>query len=412
MVFSLELNVIILAFLVLVSGFFSAAETAIFSIGKIRVKKLLGEQRRNADVLAELKKNPHDLLTTILVGNNLANISAASFATAIALQTFPDEFGIAFAAGVTTIAILIFGEITPKSIALKHNESVALFSAPIIKFLGIIFFPLSLVLGKITGFFSRLIGGKETSTSLTEDEVMTFVSLGAEEGAIRKEEKEMIRRIFKLNDIVVEDVMTPRAEVVAIESGTKVSVALKKTMQLHSRIPVFKGDLDEIVGIFYLRDLLGGKNYSKTNLIVDKIMRTPLFVYGNKRIDKLLREFQKKKTHMAVVVDEYGSTIGLITIEDILEEIVGEIIDETDIEYVIKKVKENEFLAEGQVSLERLNKALGTTFSSDVFDTAAGFVIGAMDKVPKEKDEVLISGIKFIVEKMDGPRIELLRVFK
>ncbi|HZX20087.1 MAG TPA: hemolysin family protein [archaeon] len=412
MVFSLELNIMILAFLVLASGFFSAAETAIFSIGKIRVKKLLGEQRRNADVLAELKKNPHDLLTTILVGNNLANISAASFATAIALQAFPDEFGIAFAAGATTIAILIFGEITPKSIALKHNESVALFSAPIIKFFGIIFLPLSLVLGKITGVFSRLIGGKDISNVLTEDEVMTFVSLGAEEGAIRKEEKEMIRRIFKLNDIVVEDVMTPRAEVVAIASGTKVSTALKKTMQLHSRIPIFKDDLDEIVGIFYLRDLLGGKNYSKTNLVVDKIMRTPMFVYGNKRIDKLLREFQKKKTHMAVVVDEYGSTIGLITIEDILEEIVGEIIDETDIEYVIKKVKENEFLAEGQVSLERLNKALGTTFSSDVFDTAAGFVIGAMDKVPKEKDEVLIAGIRFSVEKMNGPRIELLRIFK
>lgn len=409
---SFELNVIILTVLIILSGFFSSVELAIFSIGKLKMRRLVSGKKDNAKLLSEMKQKPQELLTTILIGNNLVNVSAASLATAIALESFPGDTGIAVATGVITLLILIFGEITPKSLALKHNEFIALRSAPILKFLSILFKPLLFVLGKITGFFLAIFGGDTGDQNLTEDEVKMLISLGAEEGAIQKEEKEMIHRIFMLNDLIVENIMTPRSEIVAVESKTKINDISAKTLKEHSRIPVYKEDLDEILGIFHVRDFIAYKGKRKNDLIVDKIIRKPLYVYANKKIDKLLKEFQLKKTHMAMVVDEYGGTIGLVTIEDILEEIVGEIMDETDTEHVIKKVKENEFLVEGHFSLEHMSRVLKIPLKSKEFETVAGYIIGAMDKVPKQKDEVVINNVRFVVEKMDGPKIELVRVFK
>ncbi len=409
---SLETNIAVLAVLILLSGFFSSVELAIFSISKVKLRRLVSSQKRNAALLHELKTKPQTLLNTILIGNNLVNVSAASLATAVALETFPSDYGIAFATLIITLAILIFGEITPKSLALKHNEFIALSAAPILKLLSTIFIPFIFVLNKITGFFTKIIGGEKGEDTLTEDEVKTVVSLGAEEGAIQKEEKEMIHRIFRLNDITVEDVMTTRSEVVSIESGTKISSIDKKLLRKHSRLPIYKEDLDEVIGIFHIRDFIGYTKKDKATITVDKIMRPVPYVFAHKKIDKLLKEFQKSKTHMAIVVDEYGGTIGLVTIEDILEEIVGEILDETDVEPKIKKINPREFVVEGQVPLEMLNKAVRVTFKCEEFDTAAGLVIETMDKVPKEKDEIVISNIKFVVEKMDGPKIERLRVFR
>jgi len=414
MALSLELNLILLAILVILSGFFSSVELAVFSIGKLKMRRLVAANRPNSKTLLDLKATPQKLLTTILIGNNLVNISAASIATALSLQFFKSDVGvgIAIATGVITLGILIFGEITPKSLALKHNEFIALYSAPIIKVFSVIFSPLIFVLDKITTVFVSFFGADKMENILTEEEVKTVVSLGAEEGAIQKEEKEMIHRIFRFNDIMVEDVMTSRSEIAGVESGTKISQIDAAILREHSRIPVYKEDLDEILGIFHARDFLGSKIKNKSNSAVDNFLRPALFVYGNKKIDKLLKEFQRKKSHMAIVVDEYGGTIGLVTIEDLLEEIVGEIVDETDVESLVKKVKPKEFLVEGHSSLERVNKALGVSLKSEEFDTVGGLVIGALDRVPKEKDEVVISELKFVVEKMDGPRIERLRIFK
>ena len=411
MALSLEFNIIVLGVLILLSGFFSSVELAIFSISKIKMRRLVAENKKNAKLLSEMKHKPQKLLTTILIGNNFVNVAAASIATVVSLEVFPSDVGIAVATAIITMAILIFGEITPKSLALKHNEFIALKAIPIVKFLSVIFSPLVFILGKITGGFVRLFGGEKGADVLTEDEVKTVISLGAEEGAIKKEEKEMIHRIFKLNDLVVEDVMTPRSEIDAIESGTKIKNIKKSLIQEHSRIPVYKEDLDEVLGVFHVRDLLAQRGKTDS-MIVDKLMKPPRYVYANKKIDKLLSEFQKNKNHMVIAVDEYGGTIGLVTIEDILEEIVGEILDETDVLPIIKQVKRNEFLVEGQVTLDELSKVIKTKLNSKEFDTVAGYVIGAMDKVPKETDEVVIGNIRYIVEKMDGPKIEMLRVYK
>ncbi|MCR4335382.1 MAG: hemolysin family protein [archaeon] len=409
---SLETNIIILVVLIALSGFFSSAELAIFSISKVKMRKIVSSGKRNALLLQDLKSKPQTLLNTILIGNNLVNVSAASLATAVALETFPSDYGIAIATAIITLAILIFGEITPKSLALKHNEVIALSVSPVLKLLSTIFMPFIIVLNKITGFFTKIIGGEKSPDALTEEEVKTVVSLGAEEGAIQKEEKEMIHRIFRLNDITVEDVMTSRSEIVSVESGIKISSIDKKLLREHSRLPVYKDDLDEVLGIFHVRDFISYTKKDQSTITVDKLMRPVPYVFANKKIDKLMKEFQKSKTHMAIVVDEYGGTIGLVTIEDILEEIVGEIIDETDVEPKIKKINPNEFVVEGQVPLELLNKAIKVTFKCEEFDTAAGLVIETMDKVPKEKDEIIINSVKFVVEKMDGPRIEILRIFK
>ncbi|MCH7902621.1 HlyC/CorC family transporter, partial [archaeon] len=314
MVLSLEFNLVVLGVLILLSGFFSSVELAIFSISKIKMRRLVAENKRNAKLLSDMKQKPQKLLTTILIGNNFVNVAAASIATVLSLNLFPSDIGIAVATGTITMAILIFGEITPKSLALKHNEFIALTAAPILKFLSMVLFPLVFILGKITGGFVRLFGGEKGGDVLTEEEVKTVISLGAEEGAIQKEEKEMIHRIFKLNDLVVEDVMTPRSEIDAIESGTKIKNIDKKLILEHSRIPVYKDDLDEILGVFHVRDLISLKG-TRSSTTVDKLMKPPQYVYANKKIDKLLREFQKNKNHLVIAVDEYGGTIGLVTIE-------------------------------------------------------------------------------------------------
>ncbi len=409
---SLEINLIILGFLVLLSGFFSSVELAIFSIGRLKLKRLVSSNVRNAKILSELKSNPQRLLITILIGNNFVNIGAASLATAVTLQSFPSEMGVAISTGIITFAILVFGEITPKSIALKHNELIALNSAPVLKFLTLVFMPLIFILEKITGFLVQIFGGDVGEHVLTEEEVKTVVALGAEEGAINKEEKEMIHRIFKFNDITAEDVMTTRSEIVGIEAGTKISDISRETLHEHSRLPVYKEDLDEIIGVFHVRDYLGSQLKDRDSLEVEKFVRPAIFIYETKKIDRLLKEFQKRKTHMAIVVDEYGGTVGIVTIEDLLEEIVGEIVDETDAEALIKRVRNNEFLVEGHASIERVNKVLGLQLKSEEFDTISGILISILDRVPQEQDTVMVGGMKIVVEKMDGPRVEKVRIFK
>ncbi len=412
MALSLELDALILVFLVVLSGFFSASELSIFSLSRLKLRRIVASRKMNAELLAKLKENPQRLLLTILIGNDLANIAAASFATAVSLQIFPSEFGIAVATGVMTFVILVFGDMIPKSLALRHNEFISLNSAPFLKIFSLLFAPLIFVLERITGLFVGFASVGAGEQLLTEEEVKAVVSIGAEEGGIKKEEKEMIHRIFRFDDTTVESVMTPRSEIVSVGAGTKIKDISPGVLGEHSRLPVYKGDLDEIVGVFHARDYWGSSSRRKSSLIVEKMMRPVMYVVGTRKIDKLLKEFQRKKNQLAIVVDEYGGTIGLVTIEDLLEEIVGEIEDEADGQAVIKKLRDNEFLVEGAVSMERLNKVIGSAFKSDDYGTVAGLVLSSMDKVPKEGDHANIGGIKFVVEKMDGPKIEILRVVK
>ncbi|HLC93141.1 MAG TPA: hemolysin family protein [archaeon] len=322
---ALQIDFLILIGLVALSAFFSSAETAFISMNRIKVKRLIDMNVTGARLLQELKSRPQKTLISILIANNLLNFSAASLAAAIALEIFPEGYGIAISTGLITFIILIFSEITPKSFALKHAPFIALRSAPVLLFLSWALSPLIILLEKISGFFIRLTGSSLDEQKLTEEEVKAAVTMSAEEGSILAEEKEMIHRIFLLNDITVKQVMAPRESLNAISSGTLVKDIDPKFLKAHPRFPVYRSNLDDIIGVFYVRDYLGKGMGSQGNIAVDQIMRRPLFVHESKKLDRLLADFRRKKTQLAIVVDSKGDTVGLVTIEDVMEEIVGEI---------------------------------------------------------------------------------------
>ncbi|MBI4210568.1 MAG: HlyC/CorC family transporter [Candidatus Diapherotrites archaeon] len=322
---SLWLDFLVLAALLLLSAFFASVETAFLSISRARMRKLADSKAPNAKLLLELKSRPHSTLVTILVANNLVNVTAASVATALALQFVPGNFGIAISAGIVTFTLLVFGEITPKSIALKHNAVIALRSAPILNFLRVALAPVVFILVQISGFLARLVVHESEEQKLTEEEIKALVSIGAEEGAILDEEKDMIHKVFQLNDIEVSQVMTPRNRIIALKSGLLVKDLEVGELKEHARFPVYRNGLDDIIGVFYVRDYLGVAGGSGGRVPVDSIMRSPLFVHGQRRINSVLRKMQEKKVQMAIVVDNKGKTTGLVTLEDVLAEIVGEI---------------------------------------------------------------------------------------
>lgn len=413
MVFSLEFNLVLLFFLIVLSAFFSGVETALISIDRVKLMRLVRKKNKNALVVQKLKEKPHKLLTTILIGNNLVNIGASALATVVMLDIFPENYAIGLATGLMTLLILVFGEITPKSLALKYSEQISLIVARPIHWLSIILSPLVWILERITGIIINAFGGGGKESLLTEDEVVSVVTVGAEEGAIREQEKEMIHRIFRLNDIIAEEIMTPRTEIKAIEANTKLG-KLKDFLikDPHSRFPVYKDVLDSIVGFVHVKDILINLAKGKKSIKVEKIANPVLFVPPTKKIDKLLDEFQAKKTHIAMIVDEYGGILGLVTIEDVLEEIVGEIVDESEVEARIEEVKPNELVIDGSATIESLNKTLGSEFKSKEYETVSGLILRELDRLPQPKERVRIGRYVFVVTKMKGPRIEEIRVIK
>ncbi|HLC79185.1 MAG TPA: hemolysin family protein [archaeon] len=321
----LIVDLLILVFLLALSAFFASSETAILSLSKAKVKRLVDLNKMNAHYLFEIKKNPQRILITILIANNLVNVTAASIAAALALEIFPQEIGLALSAGLVTFFILVFGEITPKSIALAHNESIALKAAPFLKFFSILLSPLIFLLEVITGFIAGIFGSDIKTEMVSEEEIKAAVSLSAEEGSILKEEKEMIQKVFELNDIQVKEIMTPKEKISGLKAGTLAKDIAKDILKEHSRMPIYRKNLDDIIGVFYVRDYFGSAIESDKLLPVEKFMRKALFVEEKTKIDSILKEFQKKKVQLAIVIDHRGRTSGLVTIEDILAEIVGEI---------------------------------------------------------------------------------------
>jgi putative hemolysin len=409
---SLELNLILLLILIILSAFFSGTETALTSISRMRIKHLINNGNKKAKILEELKQKPQRLLVTILIGNNVVNIAASSIATALMLDLFPNEIGIAIATGAMTFLILVFGEITPKTFALKNAEKISLTVAKPILLMETIFFPLIYVFEKISISMNKIFGtGQETS--LTEAELRSIVSLGEEEGAIKSEEKEMIQKVFEFNDTTVSEVMTPLSEIDAIESKTpikKLKSIIKNTT--HSRLPVFNKILDNIYGVLYLKDVLEywakGKPFKLNDLI-----RKPFFIPDTKKINVLLKEMQKTKTHLAIVINEHGGVIGIISIEDILEELVGEIYDEDDEVPNINEIKPNLFRVDPQVSIELFNEKFKTKFKSIEHETIAGLIQKKLDKIPKKNDKIKINkNLTGKITKMKGTRIKEIIIRK
>ena len=405
----------LLLLLVCGSAFFSASETALTSLSKIRLRNMVEEKIKNADKIAALVDDPNRLLSSILVGNNLVNNGASALTTALAIQIFNGDTGngAGIATIIITIIILIFGEITPKTIAAQKAEKVALIVVNIIAFCVMIFRPVVAVLNVVTGGLIKLCGCNpdEKSPLITEAELKTIVNVSHEEGVLELEERTMINNVFDFGDSKAKDVMTPRTDIMAVP----LHVTYEEYVHLvkeegFSRMPVYGENLDDILGILYVKDVFF---LSEEEFSAEKYMREPLFTYESKPTAELLAEMKNSRLAVAIVLDEYGGTAGLVTMEDMIEEIVGEIEDEYDDEEdEIEIIKENEFVVDGSTRLEDFNEMVGTELESDEVDTIAGYILLLLGNFPKCGQEIETDALRIIVEEMDKNRIEKLRVYK
>lgn len=398
--------VIIIVLLVL-SAFFSGSETALVSLNKIHVKHLVEAGVPKAKTLYQLVSRPNRMLSTILIGHTVVNITIASMVTSIVLKILGFH-GVAIAAGIATILVLVFGEITPKSIAAVYNEKVALVAAIPIYWLQKILYPVIKVIGMLTNLMVRLFGGSQGAPvkDVTEEEIRVMVDLGEGQGAIKHQEREMIDNVFQLNDTFIHQVMLPRVDIVAVEADSLLQEAWNKVIKFgHSRLPVYAESLDNIVGIIYAKDLMAKYQQLET-LTARSIMREALHVPETKRADDLLREMRRDRIHIAVVLDEFGGTAGLVFLEDLVETVVGEIGDEYDVNRpLVKRVKPGEIRVNARVGIDEVNEMTGLDLPEEDFDTIGGLVFHLVGQVPEKGDSIEFEDCILRVEAMNGKRI-------
>lgn len=408
----LLVQLVVLVILLIGSAFFSASETALMSISKIDARHMVDQNIKNAKIVSKLLEDPNKLLGAILVGNNIVNIGASSLATVIATGILGSA-GAGLATGLMTLLVLIFGEITPKSLSTQKAHEVACFVARPISILVVIFNPLVKVLMFISNLIIRIFGGKiDTSKPfITTDELKTIVTVSHEEGVIEEEEKEMIYNVFGFGDSFTKDVMIPRTDMIAVDANATYEeiIDLYKQEQF-SRMPVYQESHDNIIGVIYVKDLLL-KQLNPEDFVMADLLRDVYFVHEFKRIDELFKEMRSKKIGMAIVVDEYGGTSGIVTLEDLIEEIVGDIDDEYDMtEDSFVKLNDKEYLVDGSFRISDFNDELHLDISSNEFDSIGGFIIGLLDRFPDEGEVVTYEGITFKVQETMNNRINKLKV--
>ncbi len=405
----LTTQIILLIVSVLLSGVFSSSEIAMFSLSELRIRHLVEQKKKGAKRLSQLKHDSHKLLIIILIGNNVVNIGGAAIATALAINLFGDV-GVGIAIGVMTLIILVVGEIVPKAFATAHAEKIALFMAPIFGFLGKILYPIVWIFDKLTSLV--VSKGASLVPKVTEEEVRDIVNISGEQGSIKLQEQQMIENIFRLDDTQIVEIMTARPDIVAFENTKRVEEVIWEVKDKgYSRLPVFEGDLDHITGILYVKDLLQTEGHKE----LKELSRLAFIVPETIIADQLLREFKRKKVHMAIVVNEHGTMTGLITIEDLLEEIVGEIYDETDsaedITSDIKKINDTDYVIRGRAEIGDVEKFLEVEFGDDNA-TLSGFIMQHLKHIPKEGEQFKLHGFKFIVKEIEHNRVEKVFVFK
>lgn len=404
---------LLLALFIMASAFFSSAETAMMSLSKIRLRHLVDEGDARALRVQKLLDKPNKLLGAILIGNNIVNIGASALATSVSIQLFGNT-GVGIATGAMTLLILVFGEITPKSVAAAKSEEVSLAISGFMTFYVYALTPLVSVVLIITDLFTRMLGGKPgiSRPYMTEEEIKTMVNVGHEDGVLQGEEKEMIYNVFEFGDAQVSDVMIPRTDMVAID----IQATYDKVIEIYkeeqfSRYPVYDDNTDNIVGLLYIKDLLL-KDMTSDNFDIAKVMRTPLFTFEFKNTAELLREMRTKRTPIAIVLDEYGGTAGIVTMEDLIEEIVGDIKDEyDDHEKEIEVIKEDEYLVDGTMRIDELNELIGIEIETEDFDSIGGFIVGQFGYLPEVGEQITYQDTKFVIEEVDRTRIEKLRIY-
>ncbi len=397
--------------LLLLSAFFSAAEVAFVSLSPAKVRALREERPgRATDLITKLKSRPHRLLTTILIGNNLVNIFTAGLATVIATQFFGSA-GLGIATGGVTIAILVFGEIVPKGFAQRHAVSFA-------SFIAYPLFLLEKLLTPINWSFEKLfhaVGVDKPVRSMTEEELLAAVEIGTEEGEIKHHEQEMIQNILEFTDTRVEEVMTPRVAIKALEQNKTIREATEYFIaHSHSRLPVYDETIDKVQGIVSLRDIL--EHRSKADQPVGGLIESkPIFTPASRPIRSLFQEFKSRRVHLAIVVDEHGGTLGLVTLEDLLEEIVGEIEDEEDIpEDIVERLNSRTLLAPADTQLTEIDDKLETKLSTGEFESKnlAFLLLEKLGRLPKKDDKIRFGSAELTIEGIIGHKIKKVKIEK
>ncbi len=408
----LQLFFIIL--LLVLSAFFSSAETAFTTVNKIKIRSLIDEGSKRAVTVDKIINNSSKMLSAILIGNNIVNISASSLTTTLVIHVF-NNYATGIATGILTIVVLIFGEITPKTVATVHAEKIALIYAPVISAIMWILTPAIIIIDFLAGIFLKLfkIDSRNGKKLITEAELRTFVKVSHEDGVIETNEKEIITNLFDFGEAQAKDVMIPRIDMTLIDITSDYASIIKLFRETkYTRIPVYEENADNVVGILNIKDLILVPH--ETLFDIRKLMRKPFFTYEHKNTSELFKEMQGNSQSIAIVLDEYGSTIGMITTEDLLEEIVGDIRDEYDTDETepFCKLSHNIYRIDGAYKLSDINDALGTSLSSDDNDSVGGYIIEKLDRFPSRGDRYRIDSLEFIIERASSTRIEsvLLKV--
>lgn len=402
-----------LVILLILSAFFSASETALTTVNRIKLESLAEDGNKRAKTVLKLLAKPLKMLSTILIANNVVNLSASALATTIAIKLWGNSF-VALATGILTFLVLIFGEITPKTMATTKSEKMALSFGSIIYFLSKVFTPIIFVVDFLANGILKLfrIDPKEARSAMTEYEFRTIVEASHEDGVLESEERQMIYNVVDLGDSLAKDIMIPRVEMACVNVDATYE-ELKEVFdkEKFTRIPVFEESTDNIIGIINMKDLLFLEHPEQIN--IRDIMREASFTFEHKKTSDLLAEMRQNSIPMVLVLDEYGDTVGLITLEDLLEEIVGEIRDEFDEEEKerIQEIGEQEYLVEGSVKLDDFNDAVGTSFDSEDYDSIGGLIIERLDHLPEAGEAAeLEDGTTLQVMEMDKNRIDKVKI--
>lgn len=410
---SYSISLVIIIICIIMSAYFSATETAFSSLNRIRIKNMAEKGNKKAQLVLRLSENYDSVLSSILIGNNIVNIASASLATVLFVDLLGAEAGPSVSTAVTTVVVLIFGEVSPKSIAKESPEAFAMFSAPILNMLVILLTPFNFLFKQWKKLLSLLIKSSDDD-GITEEELLSIVEEAEQDGGINEQESMLIRSAIEFTEQEAIDILTPRIDITAVPvTATKEEIAAVFAETAYSRIPLYEDSIDHIVGIIYQKDF---HNYVyHTEKPVSDIIRPALFVPKSKKISILLKELQQKKLHIAVVLDEFGGTIGIITLEDILEELVGEIWDEHDeVSQDIEQKSENECIILGNANVDKLFETLEMDATEDDLQTITvnGWIMNHLGRIPAKNDTLEYKGYRFTVIEMDEKRVEKIHVIK
>ena len=399
--------IFVLIILIIFSAFFSSAETALFSLSETRLRTLVDQKKKGAEILYKLRKNARKLIITILLGNNIVNIAASSFATVLAVDLLGDK-GVGVAIGIMTFLILVFGEIIPKSVAIEKAEDFSLFFAKPILFLMHFFSPLVWILEKTT----KVVAPRKML--ITGEEIKTIATMGFESGSIKKEEEKIIKKAIEFADIDAKDVMTPRIDMFSLDSELNLKDVLSDIASgPFSRIPIYSNNKDNITGILYIKDVLKYISKNGKDIRLADLSRKAFFIPEKMAVNNLFKEFKQQHIHIAIVVDEHGGVMGLVTMEDLLEELVGEITDESDISKdVIKRIDKKTILVDGDTEVENINDFLNIKLPGKASDTISALILEKIEKIPKIEEKIEIDGIILTIIEVTDKEIKKIKIQK